>query len=294
MGCNAPLSGWLDPTSRKFSTRRPAGAEERVTVPCGGCIGCRLDKSREWAVRMMHETQMHGESLFVTLTYDDDNLPRDWSLRPRDMTLFLKRLRKHVGTDNTIRYYQCGEYGDRTKRPHHHAIIWGWRPSDTKVHSGSGRHRLYTSAELEALWGHGQTPFGDVTFESCAYVARYVTKKIGGDMADLHYRRFDDETGEVWNIRPEYATMSRRPGIGFEWFRQFGHYTFTHDHVIAQGKPMRVPRTYDNWLKREDFETFEQIKNDRCLAPRVVRTDRQLRAREIIAKKRLQQRDEQK
>lgn len=316
MPCFRPLEGWRR-VGGGFTLSASEGERDvRLTVGCGQCMGCRLDVSRVWAVRMMHETQMHEQSIFATLTYDDDRLPADGSLVRRDMTLFLKRLRKRYDA-GSIRFYQCGEYGGQTWRPHYHAILWGYRPEDAKAHSGGGPNGnvLYESAELEALWGHGYAPFGDVTFESCAYCSRYVTKKVRGAAAPDHYQRFNRETGEIYWLEPEFATMSN--GIGLSWLEKHWRYTYAHDHVIMRGKRLRPPRFYDLWLAenhpldwlmvrrkrvRERFADYMPVywegvewvsdHHDRdregyWVAP----SQKQQRAGEVIAAKRLQMRN---
>lgn len=286
--------------------------DKPLTVPCGQCIGCRLERSRVWAVRMVHETQMHSEAIFATLSYDDSEIPSNGSLRPRDMTLFLKRLRKHVGTP--VKYYQCGEYGSQTERPHHHIILWGYRPPDSRLHSGTGGNRLFESRVLENLWGHGFAPFGEVTFESCAYCARYITKKVLGEKAEAHYRRVDLETGELYSLIPEYSTMSN--GIGLAWIERHWRYTYAHDHVVLRGATMAPPRFYDQWLEtnhpvewervrakreRDRFEPYqprvERLGGDQDMAPYLpkegfyqARSQRRQRAGEVISNRRLQER----
>lgn len=145
-----------------------------MTVSCGQCIGCRLERSRQWAVRCMHEKQMHDDACFITLTYDDDNLPFGETLVLSDWQKFMKRLVKKNGP---IRFYHCGEYGDDTNRPHYHAILFGYRPDDPELFSTSGETKLYASPSLRNTWGMGHCTFGDATFETAAYVARYITKK---------------------------------------------------------------------------------------------------------------------
>lgn len=263
MPCYRPLEGWMK-VGGGFTASASDGYRDRLMkVPCGRCIGCRLDHSRVWATRMVHETQMHDEALFLSLTYDDDRIPENGTLVSRDMTLFLKRLRKHV--EVPIRFYQCGEYGGQTARPHYHAIIWGWWPSDAAVHSGSraAGDLLYESRSLEAIWGHGYCPFGCVTFESCAYVSRYVTKKVFGEKSEAHYRRVNGETGEIYQLLPEFSTMSQ--GIGRSWIEKHWEYTYAHDHVIVRGHKCSVPRYYDLWLADNHPEAWLDVRRRRAL-----------------------------
>lgn len=238
MPCYHPIAGWYAVRRNKsgkrsivFGNSNPALVPDYrrpVQVPCGKCVGCRLEYSRQWAVRCMHESKLHACSVFVTLTYDDVHVPRDGNLRPRDYVLFMKRLRlAHPG----VRFFQCGEYGDLLGRPHHHAVLFNcWFPDQRFLKEKTPGCKLYTSAELDRLWGQGQCTFGAVTFESAAYVARYAMKKIGGP-----------KHGRV----PEYCTMSRRPGIGSDFVHKFRSDIYPSDSVIVRGVQCRPPRYYD-------------------------------------------------
>lgn len=238
MPCYHPLPGWYGKT-RGPSGKRPVvfqfneGLKDRpVSVPCGRCTGCLLERARVWAVRCQHEAQLHTRNCFVTLTYDDDRLPPGGSLRPRDMVLFLKRLRKYAGPG--LRFFQCGEYGDRTLRPHHHALLFNCGFDDArKLHGDSD---LSESRTLESLWGHGICSIGEVTFESAGYVARYSLKKL----------RDDQYPGLV---RP-YLTMSRRPGIGSRFIEAHGKQIVRQDFIISNGHQSGVPRFYRDRLSK--------------------------------------------
>lgn len=208
----------------------------------------------------MHEASMHEDNSFITLTYDDAHLPGDGSLRKRDFQLFMKRLRKRF-PGRFFRYYHCGEYGDKLARPHYHACIFGLDFPDKEVFKElpDGGY-LYTSKILEAAWQHqGFCTVGDVTFESAAYVARYVTKKITGDRAIDHY--VDKETGVL--REPEYTTMSRRRGIGRDWFDSYSGDVFPWDEVIVNGRVAKPPRFYDGLYQLEDVEGYARMKEQR-------------------------------
>ena len=172
-----------------------------LQLPCGRCIGCRLERSRQWAVRILHETKSHRENCFLTLTYDEEHCPRNLSLDYSEFQRFMKRLRKKF-RGKRIRFYMCGEYGEQFARPHFHACIFGLDFEDKVLFSSSGGNKLWTSATLDALWPFGFSSIGEVTFESAAYVARYCLKKVNGDLAKDHYSMVDLETGEVYEKRP--------------------------------------------------------------------------------------------
>jgi len=218
-----------------------------VQIPCGQCIGCRLQHSLDWAVRCMHEKSSHEVSSFITLTYSDANLPSDGSLDYRHFQLFMKRLRKN--TKFKFKFYMCGEYGDNTNRPHYHAILFGCDFSDRRFYKRTkSGDRLDVSQYLEDTWRLGFCTVGDVTFESCAYVARYITKKITGSKAADHYM----------GREPEFTNMSN--GIGASWIALHGKQTFTHDNIVINGKVARVPRFYDNKYELVDNKRVEAVK----------------------------------
>nr|UXQ88000.1 MAG: replication initiation protein [Microvirus sp.] len=234
-----------------------------LTLACGQCTGCRLERSRQWAVRMVHESKMHKKNCFLTLTYDDAHLPESRSLDVTHWQKFARRVRKKVGP---FRFYHCGEYGEKNGRMHLHAAVFGQDFSaDRKQQSITDQgHRLYSSAQLSTLWPNGLSVIGDLTFESCAYVARYVTKKITGERALDHYTtHVDIDTGEVHSLKPPYATMSRNPGIGATWLKKFHTDVYPADEVISNGHPARPPKFYDNQLEKNRPELFAAIKRQR-------------------------------
>lgn len=261
MTCFHPLQAWrkagaYNPKTGKWPLtfkREEGHGIDSVSVPCGQCIGCRLERSREWAIRCVHEASLYNENCFVTLTYNDQSYPSDGSLNKRDVQLFLKRLRKHFDEDR-IRYFQCGEYGELLNRPHHHMLIFGFDFPDKTFWKMSHGFPLYRSESLERLWPLGYSNIGGVTFESAAYVARYIVKKITGDNAKEHYQ----------GRSSEYVTMSRRPGIARAWTEKYLNDVYPEDYVIIRnGLKCRPPRYYDNIFDVVNPEKMEEIKNKR-------------------------------
>lgn len=194
---------------------------------------------------------MHESSAFVTLTFADESLPSDLSVNVRDLQLFMKRLRKQFGR---VRFFACGEYGDEGGRPHYHVILFGvdfasdrtlWRFSATG-------HQIYRSRSLELLWPFGHCELGSVTPEAGAYVARYCLKKLSGEVGREQYVRSNVETGETWSVRPEFAVMSNRPGIGASWFERFRSDAFPSDFLVIRGRRVPVPRYYSKKLTEEE------------------------------------------
>lgn len=236
-------------------------------------------------MRCMHEAQMHEHNCYITLTYSDDKIPTGYSLRYPDWQKFMRRLRKHFkGT--TIRFYMAGEYGEQFQRPHFHAILFGLDFNDKqylrKNHNGDN---LYTSATLDHLWGHGLSSVGAATFQSAAYVARYVMKKITGDLATTHYT-FIDQHGEIHSRQPEFNRMSLKPGIGKKWYDKYKHDIFPSDHVITSGYPSKTPRYYDKQLKKENPTMLDNLKEKRHakqLTHAKDNTPRRLAAKEKVA-----------
>lgn len=194
MPCYKPLDAWRPDRSAvskrlmfEYNPKYCGQTMPDLQVPCGQCVGCRLERSRQWAIRCMHEAQMHKQNCFITLTYDDKHLPEDHGLHYKHFQDFMKRLRKKYGAG--IRFYMCGEYGEQLGRPHFHACIFGMDFADKKLWKTTGsKSKLYRSAELEKLWTFGFSSVGDVNFESAAYVARYIMKKVTGEAATEHYR----------------------------------------------------------------------------------------------------------
>lgn len=221
-----------------------------ISIPCGRCIGCRLERSRQWAVRILHESQLHEESSFLTLTYSDEHLPSSRSLVVGHCQLFLKRLRARLAPKR-VRFFLCGEYGERTARPHYHAILFGYGFPD-KIPL-EGKKGLFFSQELVETWGLGHCSVGSVTFESASYVASYATKKILGEAAVSHYK----------GRKPEFLLMSRRPGIGRGWIDSYSSDVYPSDEVIVRGFPSRPPRYYDQVFAARDAAVFEAIRASR-------------------------------
>jgi len=236
-----------------------------MVVPCGRCIGCRLDYAGMWAMRCVKEASLHEENTFLTLTYDEDSCPYSSipdpdgvvkpTLKPSHLRDFWKRLRKEIGNER-FRYYACGEYGERRGRPHYHAIVFGIDFEDKVLEDTNPAtgDKYYGSMLLDSVWGHGHCIIGDVSYESSSYVARYLIDKKTGNQA-LYY----DEKG----IEPEFCRMSRRPGIGADWFLRFKSDISAHDYVVHDGRKRGLPRYYSKLLEQVDPLRYEEVKEVR-------------------------------
>ncbi len=280
MPCFRPLRGFRSP-SGAFVFARIKSIGLAMTVPCGRCVGCKLERSRQWAVRCMHEASLHADTSFITLTYDDEHVPRFGSLLMDDWQKFFKRLRKRCGK---VRFFGCGEYGEQFGRPHYHACLFGLDFSDKFEWTVRGGHSVFRSPLLESVWTYGQSEIGSLTFESAAYVARYCVKKITGKMAEAHYQCVDPETGELSSRLPEFATMSRRPGIGAGWFDLYSDDVYPSDEVIINGVASKPPRFYDKLLEVSSPEVASAVQKERKLDRRLEdETPDRLRVREVCA-----------
>lgn len=284
MVCYTPLDAFYGPKGDSGKrglvfSRQASFSGVRMKIPCSQCYGCRLDRSYQTALRCMHEHRTcrnaGADSSFVTLTYDDAHLPVDGSLSIDDLQRFMKRLRWKTGEG--VRFYACGEYGSTTNRPHYHVLLFNRSFDDKRFYGYAKRgERLYTSEKLRALWPDGNNIIGDVTFDSCAYVARYVVDKITGEMADDWYA----------GRQPEFATRSLKPGIGADWYAQYGSQAHELDSVIVNGFEKKMPRYYDKMFEAVDPEAMAAIKEARrrkvLRIPRSENSPDRRRVREIF------------
>ncbi len=223
---------------------------------------------------------MHPHNSFITLTYDKDHIPNDLSLKVSDWQKFAKRLRKSMGP---FRFFHCGEYGEENLRPHYHACMFGVDfHQDRYVWKQDKENTLYRSPHLESLWPQGFSTIGNLTFQSAAYVARYIMKKATGDLAKTRYERLNPETGEIWQVKPEYITMSRRPGIGKPWLTQFIDDVYPSDEIVHNGKKYRPPRFYDDQLDEETLNTMKGKRTKAALRHKANNTPERLKVREQV------------
>lgn len=251
-----------------------------LKLPCGQCIGCRINRSKDWAIRCVHEASLYKKNCFITLTYSEENLPEHGTLVKRDFQLFMKRLRKKFGDD--IRFYQCGEYGENFSRPHYHAILFNFDFPDKTLWNVCRGNRVYRSKILEDLWPLGMSTIGNVTYNSAAYVARYILKKINGKSAEDHYDK----------RIPEYNNMSRMPGIAHDWFEKFKSDVFPCDYVVLSGKKVKIkpPRYYDNLYELtnpDDLVSIKELRKSKAKEHSDNNTPDRLKDREECQKARL-------
>jgi len=259
MPCFSPLKGWrgaptaAGPAGIVFSRKESTGMH--MQVPCGGCLGCRLERSREWGVRCVHEAKMHEKNCFITLTYDEEHLPPNGGLDRRGFPGFIRSLRQKLQREcvkassacKKIRYFHAGEYGTLTRRPHYHALIFGYDfPDKVKTVERKG-NVVFSSEELEDVWAKGMCEIGTLTLGSAQYVAKYILAKNSGPMVE----------GEA--VR-EFATMSSRPGIGKTWYDKWKDDVYPSDQIVIEGKVSKPPAYYDLLLERENPKMFAAVK----------------------------------
>lgn len=274
MPCTFPLQGYFpNPGCRpmflkmkhnNFLLLTNSDPDKYKWLPCRQCKHCRLERSRQWAIRCYHEASLHKKNCFITLTYDEDHLPADYSLDKEEMPLFMKRLREyaqrkygHVG----IRFFQAGEYGDKFKRPHYHILLFNWDFPDKQLYKEVRGYKYYISKILSKLWTKGFCIIADLTFQSAAYVARYCCKKVTGKAAEEFYTvKYD---GDIYFLEPEHCTMSRKPGIGARWIGKFGKWVYNDDSVVLNGVQMKPPKFYDTLYKQRYPDNFVKIQSKR-------------------------------
>lgn len=289
MACYHPVPAWLTEAGDVVFSER-AGAARSLFLPCGQCVGCRLERSRMWATRCMHESKMHDKNCFITITYSAEYLPAFGSLCYPDFQDFMKRLRGRFAPVR-VRFYMCGEYGEVGYRPHYHACLFGINFIDRKyVGKSPSGSPLYSSKLLEELWPFGWCSVGEVNFESAAYVARYCMKKVTGRWASLWYQVIDQESGEIGYRVPEFARMSLKPGIGARWLEKFGSDVYPHGKCVVRGHEVNPPRFYDKMFAKTDPDGYEALVEKRRMDGEARAEDstyERLAVREQVAKARL-------
>lgn len=267
MTCYYPNSAWVHPSKKTENGKdfivfkHPGVPAEDLKLPCGKCDGCRIDRTRQWATRCILEATLYQNNCFITLTYSPKFLPKDGTLVRRHLQLFLKRLRRAY-PQNTIRYFACGEYGLKKSRPHYHVCLFNFDfPKENKiVYKQTPAGPLYVTSDLHRLWGTGKgknfksfgfTTVGSLSWESVAYTARYILKKLSGLRAKMTY----------YKKVPEFNAMSLKPGIGAAWLEKFKKDIYPDDFVVLPNKrKMKVPKYFDKKYSVTNSEDFLKIQ----------------------------------
>jgi len=278
MPCKFPIHGWRSRDRNETGKRsivyrlQKALYDQRAVVPCGQCTDCRLNKSREWAIRCVHEASLWDANCIATLTYKPEHLPEHGSIRPEDAVLFMKRLRERErykfgklnqrqpdqeGPDllaSDIRSFGCAEYGEEGQRPHYHIILFNHHFNDRDPITPG----YYDSQELTDIWGMGRTQLMDLTFESAAYVSRYVMKKLTGPRKQEYGKRLPEQP----------VCISRMPGIGRQWYEHWKEEIYKQDTVYRNKQtgeriPMQPPKYYDKRMEIDNPQKINKIKSIR-------------------------------
>ncbi len=220
------------------------GVTERMTVSCGKCAECLAKRSKEWSFRIMDECSLYDKNCFLTLTYDNENLPENGTLRKKDFQDFMKRLRFHL-EPSKVRFFACGEYGSKGLRPHYHAIIFGWCPDDLQyLKKDKSGAVIYRSPFLEKIWTFGFSSVGEVTLSSAKYCAKYM-QKLNTIPSDLE--------------KP-FTLMSNRPGIGFD---KISSKLLSDGRLYRNGDSVSLPRYYKKVLQRDGHAFDVAFLNDK-------------------------------
>lgn len=260
MPCYSPIRGYRN-RDGTIRLRAPVLGEELLELACSSCIGCRVERARQWAIRCMHEAQMHEHNSFITLTYRNADLPLNGNLEKSDFQKFAKRLRRK---GIKFRYLMCGEYGEKHFRCHFHSAIFGHDfntdPGTELVSRNDLGQPLYRSPLLEAVWGLGNTMSGALTFESARYVAQYLTKTNNEEWESIKLGAATDSDGNAIPFQRPYATASRKPGLGRAWIEKYYTDVYPHDEVILDGHRCKPPKYYDLVAEQKDPEFMAGLK----------------------------------
>ena len=289
MACKYPQTTYVTRTPSRFGRNRPtwdrenarldpSGQPLEMQIPCSHCHLCKRVKSLEWAIRCEHElaSTPNQTGMFLTLTYADEHLPADQSLSKKHLQDFLKRLRKHLADHHNglrIRYVATGEYGEKKRRPHYHALIFGYQVDDLiPLSRNKLGQTLWHSETIEALWGkgngkHPSIAIGAIELKSAHYVARYTTKKIHGPAAETHYEHVMPDTGEIVQRIPEFILCSKKPPIGDAWYRANRNWLWAEDEVRAEingrVRSFLPPRAYLDMLRKEEPAEYRRVMEAR-------------------------------
>lgn len=262
-----------------------------IEVPCGNCVACRLEYSRQWANRCYLESLCHKTTYFITLTYDDKHLvfgDKGLATLEKDaLSNFMRKLRDKFGHDLNIRFFGCGEYGDQTLRPHFHLILFGCplddldynMPDMSKPLNEKGQYPIfrrknsqgdyvYFSQAIFDCWQKGKVEVEDASWNTMAYVSRYIMKKQKGRGKEIYERL---------GIISPYLRMSNRPGIGYTWFLENKDKLLETDFLAVktnQGAYSTHPHRYFEKLMMKDPESLEACLMECNKLSRIVNSKR--------------------
>ena len=261
--CTRELTAFQNPSGGRpiFGWEGVKQGLREIKLPCGKCPECCKDYYTAWATRGSRELSNWESSVFITLTYDDQNIPPDKSLKKRHIQNFIKRVKKYFGStkENPIRQTYCGEYGTNTLRPHYHCVLYNVDFNDKKKHYKSTQgHQVYLSQTLTSLWGKGNAEFGYATPASIAYLYKYILKKKTRREKEKPLNIELD--GVTYDVEHEFIESSRNPGIG-AWLR--GNDSLKKGYLTVNGTKTKIPKYYLEDLKINDPNTYEKLKDSK-------------------------------
>lgn len=278
--CTNPLIAYED-KQKKLNGKKDilftkVKGQPDILLPCGKCIECKMEYSRQWAVRCHCEAQMHEANSMLTLTFNQENHPQDNSVHPEVISKFIKRLRKAI-YPKKIKFFGTGEYGEKGWKPHYHILIFGYDFPDKVLWGQSPKGMdLYISEQLSKLWPYGYHSIGQVTVESSAYVARYCIKKLELETdEDGRIPLTDPETGEYHLLEKEFITMSKgskKHGtypIAYEWIKKYWKDVYPKDYYVIDGTKHKPPRYFDTWMKENQPDIIEEVLTKRMEFARI-------------------------
>ena len=233
MACTNPKPAWKTKNG-KIAFEAPKWTRKAdYFVPCEKCLACTAQKSQYWAIRMTHEAQTHKLSSFITLTYREEDCPE--AISKKEAKAFIRRLRDYYTKD--LRYFLCGEYGETTRRPHYHAIIFGTDFRSSR-YTYTVNSDLFGNSELDRVWGKGHIGIADFTPATAMYTAGYVNKKLSD--------------------RDTFNSMSRFPPLGKRWLERNIDEIMRLDKCEFDGREYPVPPEYYRWAVEEGWITEAQ------------------------------------
>lgn len=259
--CTRPLKAFNNPAGGRpiFGWEGEKQGLTQLELPCGKCPECQKDYYTSWATRGSRELMKWDSSIFITLTYDEENLPHDNSLNKKEIQNFIKRVKKHFKSSkqNPIRQTYCGEYGSRTNRPHYHAILYNCDFHDkTRLYISKSGHQVFKSEKLTELWGKGIAEFGYATPESIAYVYKYILKKK--TRKEKKQPLVIERDGITYEVAHEFIESSRNPGIGAI---ARDSESIKKGYLSVNGHKKKIPKYYMEHLKKFFPDTYDYLAN---------------------------------
>lgn len=243
----------IDANYRTISSRY--GKENTFFLPCGKCPSCRKDRAKIWAVRCCLEASQYERNSFITLTYEQNHLPKG-GLCKHDVDKFIKFLRKETG--QKIRYFYCGEYGETTFRPHYHLILFNYFPEDATFHyTSENGYPVFKSKFLNKIWCYkGFVEVGSLTFQSALYCSKYILKQ-------------DPDNSKCTKIfvpankAPVFHRMSLKPGIGADYIKSHLEQLFESDAVYINGESNNLGNYFNKIALCLDPDKFKFLQDQR-------------------------------